>query len=149
MIAPMLSNQPARWLFACAVIGTTVLPNAALAAPSKLTAVLSGANETAGGDAKASGGFKVELDPETNDFCYSLWTDKPIKATMAHLHSGAAGADGPPVATLEVTGKTSDACLAIDKDKLTPIVENPAGFYINVHTAEFPKGAVRGQLVKE
>ncbi|MGH7965215.1 MAG: CHRD domain-containing protein, partial [Candidatus Binatia bacterium] len=23
---------------------------------------------------------------------------------------------------------------------------NPANYYVNVHTAEFPKGAVRGQL---
>jgi len=27
-------------------------------------------------------------------------------------------------------------------------VENPANYYVNVHNAEFSKGAVRGQLTK-
>lgn len=26
------------------------------------------------------------------------------------------------------------------------ILANPAGFYVNVHNAEFPNGTVRGQL---
>jgi len=86
--------------------------------------------------------------PETNDFCYTLWADKIGKPTMAHLHSGAAGSSGPPILTLEVTGKDSDECLAVDKEKLEPIVANPGAYYVNVHTAEFPGGAVRGQLTK-
>lgn len=129
-------------------VACLLTPLPALAAPVTLTATLTGANETAGGDAKASGGFKVTLDPETNDFCYSLWSDKPLKPTMAHLHTGAAGADGAPVVTLELTGKASDECMALDTDKLAPIAADPAGFYVNVHTDAFPKGAMRGQLTK-
>ena len=129
-------------------VACLLAPLNAYAAPVTLTAVLTGANETAGGDAKASGGFKVTMDPETNDFCYSLWSDKPLKATMAHLHTGAAGVDGAPVVTLEVTGKASDECLAIEKSKLDPIVADPASFYVNIHTDAFPKGALRGQLTK-
>lgn len=120
----------------------------AFAAPVKLTATLTGAAETPPGKADGTGGFTVTADPETNDFCYTLWADKIGKPTMAHLHSGEAGASGPPILTLEVTGKDSDECLAVDKEKLDPIVANPAGYYVNVHTAEFPGGAVRGQLTK-
>jgi len=120
----------------------------ALAAPVKLTATLTGPAETPPGKADGTGGVTVTVDPDTNDFCYSLWADKIGKPTMAHLHAGAAGTSGPPILTLEVTGKDSDECLAVDKDKLDPIVANPAGYYVNVHTAEFPGGAVRGQLAK-
>ncbi|MEY4161196.1 MAG: hypothetical protein RLZZ136_1817 [Pseudomonadota bacterium] len=137
-------------LLPCAAVAASLLgAQVAWAAPVTLVATLSGVAETAGGDAKGSGGFKVTLDPETNDFCYSLWADKATKPTMVHLHAGAAGVDGDAVATLEVTGQDNDACLAIDKDKLQPLADNPSGFYVNIHTAAFPKGALRGQLVKE
>ncbi|MFC3173124.1 CHRD domain-containing protein [Novosphingobium bradum] len=120
----------------------------ALAAPIKLSATLTGPAETPPGKPDGTGGFTVTVDPGTNDFCYSLWAEKIGKPTMAHLHAGAAGASGPPILTLDVTGKDSDECLAVDKEKLDPIVANPAGYYVNVHTAEFPAGAVRGQLAK-
>ena len=136
-------------LYAGLLAAAALVPVVAQAAPVKLSATLSGANETAGGDATASGGFSATVDPETNDFCYSLWADKTVKATMAHVHKGEAGADGAPVTTLDVTGKDNDMCIALDKDKLQPIVDNPAGFYVNIHTAAFPKGALRGQLVKQ
>jgi hypothetical protein len=29
---------------------------------------------------------------------------------------------------------------------ITTIGQNPAGYYVNVHTPELPKGAIRGQL---
>lgn len=130
------------------VLAGALAAGPAVAAPVKLTATLTGAAETPPGKADGTGGFTVTVDPETNDFCYSLWADKIGKPTMAHLHTGAAGVSGPPILTLEVTGKDSDECLAVDKDKLDPIVANPTGYYVNVHTADFPGGAVRGQLAK-
>jgi hypothetical protein len=30
--------------------------------------------------------------------------------------------------------------------RLAAILANPNGFYVNVHNAEFPDGAIRGQL---
>lgn len=132
-----------------AIVALALSATPALAAPVTLTAALSGAAEPKGGDPDGSGGFTVELDPETNDFCYALWTEKTAKPTAAHVHSGAAGADGPVVVTLEVTGKGNDMCIAVDKDKLDPIAAKPEDFYVNVHTADFGSGAVRGQLAKK
>jgi CHRD domain len=122
------------------------VPTPAHADTVTLTAVLAGANETAPGDADGAGRFSVEIDTASGDFCYLLSAEKIAKPTAAHLHSGAAGSDGPPLTALEVTGSASDMCIALEPDLLKPIVANPAGYYINVHTADFPGGAVRGQL---
>lgn len=137
-----------RNVFVVVAMAGLLCAGSAFAAPVKLSATLTGPAETPPGKPDGTGGFTVTVDPDTNDFCYSLWADKIGKPTMAHLHSGAAGASGPPVLTLDVTGKDSDECLAVDKEKLDPIVANPAAYYVNVHTAEFPAGAVRGQLAK-
>lgn len=116
------------------------------AKPAPITATLAGAAETAGGDPDGAGGFKADVDDESGDFCFSLWAEKTEKPTMAHVHEGAAGADGKPVATLEVTGRDSDSCIAMEPELLKKILAAPASYYVNVHTADFPKGAVRGQL---
>ena len=150
---PMIRNPlPARAATALAAFAALAVgalaAGTAQAAPIKLSATLTGPAETPPGKADGVGGFTVTIDPDTNDFCYTLWAEKIGQPTMAHLHTGAAGASGPPVLTLEVTGRNNDECLAVDKSKLDPIVANPAGFYVNVHTADFPAGAVRGQLTK-
>ncbi len=37
-------------------------------------------------------------------------------------------------------------CVSADPVLIGQIIANPAGYYVNVHTTEFPAGAVRGQL---
>ncbi|QOV94825.1 CHRD domain-containing protein [Novosphingobium sp. ES2-1] len=118
----------------------------AMAKPVTLVATLGGAAETAGGDPDGIGGFKADGDDETGDFCFTLWVEKTEKPTMAHVHEGNAGSDGKPVATIEVTGKDSDNCIAMEPELLKKIIAAPGAYYVNVHTADFPKGAVRGQL---
>lgn len=123
-------------------------PVAASAATVVLTATLSGANEVGGGAPNGNGAFRAEINSETGDFCYTLYGEKIAAPTMAHVHTGAAGTNGGPVITMDVTGKGSDMCIAVEPDKLKPILADPAGFYVNIHTADFPGGAVRGQLTK-
>lgn len=125
------------------------LPAMAHAKPVTLTATLDGAAETAGGDPDGSGSFSAEVDDETGDVCYVLTGEAIGAPTAAHIHEGAAGVDGKPVITIEVTGDDGDLCIAAEPDTLKPIVETPGNYYVNIHTAEFPKGAVRGQLAEE
>lgn len=124
------------------------LPAAALAEPVMLSASLDGASETKGGDPDGSGVFEAELDTDTGDLCYILAASDIADPTAAHIHAGAAGKDGKPVVTVEVTGEDEDLCIAVEPDTLKEIVANPAGYYVNVHNAEYPAGAVRGQLVR-
>jgi hypothetical protein len=135
-----------RTFAAASAIAAILAASPALAAATTLTAALSGANETAGGDPDGTGSFTVEIDADSGDFCYTIKAAKIAAPTMVHVHSGAAGADGPPVVTLSMG---EDLCIAAEPDVLRPIVANPAGFYVNVHTGDFPKGAVRGQLAKK
>ncbi|MEO6092610.1 MAG: CHRD domain-containing protein [Novosphingobium sp.] len=127
----------------CALAASMALPAAALAAPVKLTATLAGANEPAGGDPDGRGSFSAEVDATTGDFCYSLSGTGITKPTAAHVHSGAAGTDGPPVIAIEVA---PDMCQAVEPAALKPILAAPGNYYVNIHTADFPKGALRGQL---
>lgn len=112
-----------------------------------LKATLSGANETAGGDVDGTGSFSAEVDVDTGDVCYTLAVNKIGTVTAAHIHAGEAGKDGKPVVGVNVTGPNDDVCMAMEPDKLKEIVAEPWKFYVNVHTADFPAGAVRGQLV--
>lgn len=123
-------------------------PVAASAETVVLTANLTGANEVGGGAPDGNGAFRAEINTETGDFCYTLYGEKIATPTMAHVHTGAAGTNGGPVITIDVTGKGSDMCIAVEPEKLKPIVANPAGYYVNIHTADFPGGAIRGQLTK-
>jgi hypothetical protein len=130
------------------VASLALTPATAMAATVKLVATLDGASETSGGDPDGTGRFSADIDAETGDVCYVLVASKIAKPVAAHIHAGAAGTDGAPVVTLEVTGPDGDLCMAVEPDVLKPIVATPEGYYVNVHTADFPKGAVRGQLAK-
>lgn len=111
----------------------------ALADPVMLYADLSG-------DGDGYGSFSGEIDAETGDVCYILAVSDLEGVTAAHIHAGAEGKNGKPVVTLQVTGEDEDLCVAAEPDTLKPIVAEPANFHVNVHTADMPKGAIRGQL---
>ena len=121
-------------------------PVSALAEDVSLVADLAGSNETAGGDADGDGHFHAQVDADKGSMCYSLRADDVADVTMAHIHSGAAGANGPPVATLKLG---LNQCMDVGKEVLKAIVAAPGDYYVNVHNAEFPAGAMRGQLEKE
>ncbi|WP_240504425.1 CHRD domain-containing protein [Tsuneonella mangrovi] len=111
-------------------------------------ATLSGANETKGGDPDGSGTATITISDGYGKVCWDLQDIKnigPIKA--AHVHMGAAGADGAPVFPLHASAtgewKGCEDGSAWAKNRIDG---NPQDFYVNVHTAEFPAGAIRGQL---
>jgi hypothetical protein len=115
-----------------------------------LTTALTGAAEVPGpGDPDGTGTFRVTLNPGKGEVCYELTVDKIGTATAAHIHVGAIDKAGPPVLNLTppADGSSKD-CGTLEKDKVLDIIKNPANYYVNVHNAEFPDGAVRGQLGK-
>ena len=124
----------------------------AIATP--LLALLSGKNEVPPADPKGSGSASVTIDPVTGEICYDINvadlspTTNPNPVILGHIHRGAAGINGPvvvPFTTLPGANPAA-ACVAADPALAAEIMGNPAGFYVNIHTGDFPAGAVRGQL---
>jgi hypothetical protein len=115
-----------------------------------LTTNLTGAAEVPGpGDADGAGTFKVTLNPGQNQICYELAVSNIAVATAAHIHTGAADVAGPVLVTLKTPsdGPVKE-CVELDQEKIKLIIKKPGDYYVNVHNAEFPGGAVRGQLSK-
>lgn len=116
-----------------------------------ITITMTGAAEVPGpGDPDGTGTATITLNPGKGEVCYELTVDKIATANAAHIHSGAVDKAGPPVLTLKAPANgSSKECATLEKDKVLDIIKNPANYYVNVHNAEFPDGAVRGQLAKK
>ena len=120
---------------------------AAHAAVTKTHADLSGAPEGSySGDPDGKGTADVDLDDEKNEVCYTLkYENITGPPTAAHIHAGAKGVSGPPVVTLD---KGDSGCVKANPSDIKAIRDNPANFYVNIHTSDYGKGAIRGQLAK-
>jgi len=89
-----------------------------------------------------SGSFRVSEDGTLSGSV----TTKDVQGTMAHIHRGAKGQNGPIMVPLEKKGDTYSVPAG---RKLTPqqMEELKAGnLYVNVHTNRYKGGEVRGQL---
>ena len=61
----------------------------------------------------------------------------------AHIHVGSTAEAGPVVVTLS----TGTGCTVVqNRELLLAIITNPSAYYVNVHNADYPAGALRGQL---
>ena len=116
----------------------------------KATAKLTGAAEVPGpGDPMGSGTVQITLDPGKGEVCYELSVANIQEATGVHIHEGAMDQDGPVKVPLEAPkAGSAKGCTKADAAVIQAIMKDPAGYYVNVHNAAFPKGAVRGQLSK-
>ena len=122
----------------------------ASAAITKFQTQLTGAAEVPGpGADKGMGEATLSFDTDKNQVCYTLHAMGTDTPTMAHIHKGAAGAAGGVVVALTApTTGMSEGCAPVAADALGDILAHPADYYVNIHSAAFPKGAMRGQLGK-
>lgn len=110
------------------------------------SAILTGGAEVPGpGDADGTGFAVVTFDGTT--VRYNVFAQNIGTPTAAHIHRGAAGVSGPVVVDF-VAASLSNGTTTISAALASEINANPSGFYVNVHTAEFSGGAVRGQLAR-
>ena len=121
-----------------------------------LTASLSGANEVSragklgDGDPDGTGTARVTVNPGKNLVCWDIKDLNNIAApTAGHIHEAAAGVNEGVVIPLFEGGNTMlKGCITTKLTTAREILEDPASYYVNIHNAGFPGGAIRGQLSK-
>ncbi len=135
----------------------TSVPSQPATAPINLT--LSGAQEVPPVNSPGTGNFRATAGAAS--LAYTLTaggTTSPI--TMAHIHQGGPGVNGPIVADLMVPVPTGVASVnssgVITEASLKgPLAGNMAGFmaalragqlYVNVHTIQYPAGELRANF---
>ncbi|HEX7705532.1 MAG TPA: CHRD domain-containing protein [Thermoanaerobaculia bacterium] len=133
-----MNKRTAALLFLIAI-----LPVAAFG--QSFSAQLTGAAEVPGpGDTDGSGFAVIVIDGTT--IRYNVLVQNIGTPTGAHIHRGAVGTAGPVVVDLGVSSLASGSVSGVAQSLINEIAGNPSGFYVNVHNAEFPNGAIRGQL---
>lgn len=117
-----------------------------------LTAPLTGAAEAPGpGDPDGAGSAVITLNQGQGEVCWEISVSGiTLPATAAHIHAAPAGIPGPVVVPLSAPDASgfSSGCTSAHPGLIKAIRHDPAAYYVNVHNAEFPAGAVRGQLTK-
>jgi hypothetical protein len=115
---------------------------------------LNAEQETTGSTSTGSGFFSYTIGGD--QLCYTLEVrDLTMAPFAAHIHIGPRNVAGPIVVGLltppAATSTVSECITAVEGGDLTPaelaaIAADPRNYYVNVHTATWPGGEVRGQL---
>jgi hypothetical protein len=137
-----------------ALLGVAAAPAGAgrSAASSRfhMYSVLEGENEVPDpGDPDGFGLGFIQLKTPSSTVCWGIGVRRiMLPGTGAHIHEGDEGVPGPIVVTLSPpTDKDhSRGCTEADPALIAAIAADPSHYYVNVHNAEFPGGAIRGQL---
>ncbi len=114
--------------------------------PAKFAA-LSGGQEVPANASTASGTGWLSVNPFTKAVAVRTETTG-VTATAAHVHRAAAGVSGPVVIPQTQTSPgiwTSAPGATLSDELLIAFLKNE--LYLNVHSAAFPGGEIRGQLV--
>lgn len=141
------TNRHESWWSTLLVAIALILAAAGVSAQQtqELTLKLSGEAEVPPAKTSASGIGTIIIGPERA--ISGMITTNGMKPTMAHIHEGAEGANGP-IAIPLVRDPEGNWSIP-DRTKLTEAQHEAlmAGrLYVNVHSNEFPGGEVRAQL---
>jgi CHRD domain len=128
----------------------------------ELRADLIGANELPPADPDGRGDAEVTLKTNTNEICFALEWRRIGAPNRGHIHLGDSTVNGPVVVTFfdlvvppapptdplfdQLEKGRVRGCAPATAELIGQIAANPAGYYVNLHNARFPSGAIRGQL---
>lgn len=121
----------------------------ALAAQVNLMATLSAAEEVPANDSAGTGMVEATYDSDTNVLNYTVTYDGLTgEATAAHFHGPAApGEKAPPVVPVEgpLASPISGTATLTEEQEADLL---GGQWYFNVHTAQYPDGELRGQVLQ-
>jgi CHRD domain-containing protein len=102
------------------------------------------------GDLDGEGTANLRVNPGQECISYDIAVEGIADPTAAHIHQAPATAPGPIVVPLDEEadpgGFSESGTEEVDRDLAKEIVQDPDNYYVNVHNADFPAGALRGQL---
>jgi hypothetical protein len=104
------------------------------------------------GDPDGTGSALITVNRGQQEVCWHLTVANiALPGSAAHIHEAAPFAQGPirvGLSAPDLSGESSGCASppAVDWAIVEAIVANPAAYYVNVHNATYPPGAVRGQL---
>jgi hypothetical protein len=123
------------------------------AGPLCFVGSFSGSAEVPGpGDEDGLGVAFVTFDSTTGEVCYEVAVANiELPAQAMHIHAAEAGTSGGVVVPFPTApneeGIAMGCTTAEDMEAIADLATDPAGYYVNVHTTDFPDGAVRAQLM--
>lgn len=149
-----MTLSPRLFGAACCLAAIATVP--ASAGIVRFTATIDAAQETTGSTSTATGSAVLLYDVEANRFDLAVTINgfaNPL--TNSHIHEAAPGVAGPVVTGLgaEVAYTRNGDSLAatfLDVAHLgSPATLLSGGAYLNFHTAAYPGGEIRGQLIPD
>ena len=147
--------RPGRFLHTALVTALAVVFGLALVTPvlaggRPISITISGSAEAPGpGDPDGSGTASFTFNPGTGEVCYDYTVTGVAPLAAAHIHVAPVGQPGPVVIPLPPTSPTGGSgCVTADRGLIVAILRDPSAYYFNVHNADFPAGALRGQLTR-
>ena len=129
-----------------ALIAALFLAVTALAADKTLTVSMTGKQETPKGDPNGKGTAKITLQSSKGRICFKLTWSGIGTPNASHIHKGKKGVAGPVVVPFFGGAPKHSGCVKASKALIGQIAKSPASYYVNVHNAAFPGGAIRAQL---
>jgi hypothetical protein len=108
-------------------------------------APLRGSEEVPPVTSAASGLATLILGARRDEVRYRI-TATGITPTLAHVHRGIAGTNGPVVHPLSASGPVAEGTFPVTAEDLEDL--SLRRLYVNLHSAAQPKGELRGQVVR-
>ncbi len=111
-------------------------------------ATINGTSETPSNASTATGTATLTFNTSTKMFNIVV-TFSGITATASHIHKGDMGVAGSVVFgfTSPITSPIKYNSVALDATQEADL--NADLYYVNIHSAAFPGGEIRGQLIKQ
>lgn len=140
------AKSPRRLFTQALPLALLLLGSASLYAQQPMTTVLKGDAEVPAVTTTATGTVDISVKPDHKVSGSIKFSG--LVPTMAHIHEGAVGKNGPPIITLVKAGDDSFTVPADAKLTEAQYASYLAGnLYVNVHSAKSPNGEIRAQLV--
>jgi hypothetical protein len=134
-------------LFAAMAVAAAVSTSATQAEIVKFTAMLTGGSETPANPSAGKGMASVALDTDAKHITWTItYSGLSGPATMAHFHGPAAAGVAAGV-LVPITGALASPIKGSAEVDDGQIGDLRGGlWYVNIHSAQYPKGEIRGQL---